>query len=71
MASVRTLRKEGRKCAEWRNHTLGRFSPLDGSGWVASSVARCTRCRAEVRVEPTPAPNSVSLWGEALAVNCA
>jgi hypothetical protein len=70
MKSVRGLRAEAREAAALRGHTLMKFSHLYGTGWSAYAVASCRRCRAQVRVEPYPAPNAISIGGEAVALNC-
>ena len=70
MEDMRALRGIARQAATDRGHILKKFSHLYGTGWNAYAVASCRLCSARVRVEPSPAPNSVSVWGEAVGVGC-
>jgi len=71
LATARRLRREARAAAVWRGHTLGRFSPLlPSTGRGGYSEATCTACGAWLRIETAPAPNSIDVSGEAVAVSC-
>jgi hypothetical protein len=70
MVSMRKLRAEARQAATGRGHELKKFSHLYRSPSGFYSVASCRLCMARVRVEPYPAPNSASIWGEAVGLGC-
>lgn len=66
------LRRDARRAAAGRGHTLGRFSPLLPATWGGGYAdATCTVCGAWVRIETAPAPNSIDVGGDAVAVGCA
>lgn len=66
------LRRDARRAAESRGHELGRFSPLlPSTGLGGYADAACTVCGAAVRIETAPAPNSIDVGGDAVAVGCA
>lgn len=66
------LRRDARRAATRRGHTLGRFSPLlPSTGLGGYADATCTACGAAVRIETAPAPNSIDVGGDAVAVGCA
>jgi hypothetical protein len=75
MKHISTLKVEARIACEARGHdmkyfdTLARPNPLMG---IQGTVARthCRKCGREVQVETHPAPNSIDIGGEALAINC-
>lgn len=68
---ARRLRREARGAAQQRGHNLGRFSPLlPSTGRGGYSDAACTACGAAVRIETAPAPNSIDVAGEAVAIWC-
>jgi hypothetical protein len=70
-ATARRLRREARAAAAWRGHSLGRFSPLlPSTGRGGYSEAACVACGAAVRIETSPAANSIDVGGEAVAVSC-
>jgi hypothetical protein len=65
------LRRDARRAAESRGHELGRFSPLlPSTGLGGYADATCTACGAAVRIETAPAPNSIDVGGDAVAVSC-
>ena len=75
MTHINNLKRKAREACEARGHnmkyfdTLVRPNPLMGiKGTVARS--RCRVCGREVQVETRPAPNSIEIGGEALALNC-
>jgi hypothetical protein len=70
MVNMRKLRAEARQAATGRGHELKKFSHLYGSAAGSYAVASCRLCRAQVRVEPYPAHNSASIWGEAVGLGC-
>jgi hypothetical protein len=70
-ATARRLRREARTAAASRGHRMARFSPLlPSTGLGGYSDAACTACGAAVRIETAPAPNSIDIGGEAVAVSC-
>ena len=71
VATARRLRREARAAAAWRGHSLARFSPLlPSTGRGGYADAACMTCGAAVRIETAPAPNSIDIGGEAVAVSC-
>lgn len=66
MTTLRTLKKNARKSAEWRGHKLGRFSIQH----YGRAYARCENCNASVCVNTRPMPNQIDIGGDAVAVNC-
>jgi superfamily II helicase len=74
MPTLQTLKRQARKSAAFRGHDLTPFR-FTGHGLTALRdavvVAHCRRCGSEVQVEVIPAPNSINIAGEAVAVTCA
>jgi hypothetical protein len=71
VATARRLRREARAAAAWRGHRMARFSPLlPSTGRGGYSDAACTACGASVRIDTAPAPNSIDIGGDAVAVSC-
>ncbi len=69
------LKQEAKESCEFRGHkmmpfvTLCRPNPLMGvRGYVARSL--CAHCGKYVQIETRPAPNSIDIGGDALALNC-
>ena len=68
---INRLKEVARECCEWREHSMGNFKETGVRGtWDHLFTARCKRCGMHVYVEPTPAPNSIDVFGEAVALDC-
>lgn len=71
MTKEARLKGEAKRGCEWRGHRMGNFR---GGGrrntWDHCFTARCKDCGKHVYVELTPAPNSIDISGEAIALNC-
>lgn len=67
MASLRSLKREAIKSAEFLGHKMGRWSDNPD---LTSAVSICTICGASVYVETDPAPNSIDVGGSAVAIGC-
>ena len=67
MASIRTLKKQAVDTCKARGHKMGRFVTLDKRG-IAQAV--CKFCGMSVMVDTHPAPNSIDIAGNAVALNC-
>jgi len=69
-ATVDELTREAEQSAEARGHRLAGWRSNSGVGWSHQFEASCLDCGAYAIVEPTPAPNSVSVAGTVYAWNC-
>ena len=63
MTKLERLKKEARKAATWRGHTLKRFELLNSH----AAVADC-KCGASVYVTDRPRPNECETMGDAVAI---
>lgn len=71
LATARRLRREARAASRSTGHTVGRFSPLRPStGRGGYSEATCTACGAWLRIETSPAPNSIDISGAVFSESC-
>lgn len=74
MRSVTRLKQEAKEACVSRGHemtpfvTLRRPNPPIAQGYVARSV--CINCGKYVQIETRPAPNSIDIGGDALALSC-
>lgn len=71
MALATRLKKEARESAEFRGHTLTRFRRAPYPRKRGQQFrAYCRTCEAWVFVDTAPAPNGISIYGRAVALNC-
>lgn len=63
------LKREARQAATYRGHRLSPFRTLKAAGVRKVGRAACP-CGMDVQVETHPAPNSIDIGGEAVALNC-
>jgi hypothetical protein len=68
MTRERKLKAEAMESAIWRGHAMPRKWQVIAPGRVFAKT--CEVCGREVWVELQPAPNSITISGEAVAIHC-
>jgi len=68
MRRIERLKIEARQSCEWRGHSMGRFTR--DNYWKEVRYSHCKVCGMQVVVDAHPAPNSITIGGEAVALDC-
>lgn len=68
MRTIDRLKREAKQSCAYRGHDMSRFRKMDFWSKCAESI--CRTCKATVHVDAKPAPNSIDIAGEAVALNC-
>jgi hypothetical protein len=66
MKKIDRLKKEALESCDFRGHDMGKFRNYDKE--TARSL--CWNCGMYVQVESSPAPNSIDIGGNAVAMTC-
>jgi hypothetical protein len=64
------LKAQARMSAENRGHELTKFKALVNTPRKHTAEATCKHCNMGVVVNDNPAPNEISVGGEAVALHC-
>jgi hypothetical protein len=64
------LRKRATEYCEMRNHLMEWQKPTVYSTIRVSQIGECKLCGKQVIIETKPLPNSISIGGPAVALNC-
>ena len=67
MDNIEKLKKEAIEACNFRGHDMGDWEDSITENW---SYSRCRNCSKQVTVETNPAPNSIDISGEAVAIGC-
>jgi len=66
MRKIERLKLEAKRGAEWRGHTMSRFTRMHHK----TSVSRCNKCGMTLYVQDYCLPNEIDVSGQAVALNC-
>lgn len=63
-----TLRRQAQESTAARGHKMRWGQAVYGAN--STQYAICSVCQRQVTIQTRPAPNSIAIGGEAVAVNC-
>jgi hypothetical protein len=70
MHKTQTLAKRATQAAEFRGHRLTSWQWTTHNATRQTGTAVCQDCHKQAFVDSAPAPNSIDISGEAVALNC-
>jgi len=69
MDKFNDLKSEALQATKQRGHVMGEW--IEGRhSWSKYAYCECLKCGKSVQIELTPAPNSIDISGEAVALSC-
>jgi hypothetical protein len=72
MIYMKVLKKQALAACKFRGHDMKKFTTLswDDKGNPSNCVSTCKNCGQGVQCFTNPAPNSISIGGPTVSVNC-
>jgi hypothetical protein len=71
MKKLDSLKKSALESCIYRGHKMGKFGfNIKAGGQGIRGSYECQRCGKRAFIDTNPAPNSIEISGEAIALNC-